>query len=182
MIDRIAVGRYARALLEVAAELNEVDKFENELKWIDSTLQEHKYLFLFFRSPVIEPKKKKELVDKVFAQNINLKLKNFLYLLIDKRRVGILEGIFEEYRKLADEYRGMVEARVQSAVPLSAARIETIKNNLERKLNKTVKIKSSIHPEIIGGLIVYTGSSIIDRSIKGRLKVLREQLLTTEGI
>lgn len=180
MIDRIAIERYARALLEIAVELNEVNKFEEELKWVDSVLKENNRLFLFFRNPLVERKNKKELADKILAKNISLKLKNFVYLLIDKRRTEFLEGIFEIFQVLADEHRGMVKASVQSAIELSSDKIEAIRKRLEQKLDKTIKIKASVHPEIIGGIIIYIGSSVIDRSLKGRLKVLREQLLAKE--
>ncbi len=182
MIERIAVGRYAQVLLEVAAELNKVDEFEEELKWLDSVLKSNPKLFLILKNPLLQPKKKKELVDKVFSKNINLKLKNFLYLLIDKRRVEILEGVLKEYQSRADEYRGVVKAEVQSAVELSKQKVEEIKRALESKLKKTIKIEAKVFPKIIGGLIIYIGSSIIDRSITGRLKVMREQLLAKEGL
>lgn len=180
MIERIAVGKYAQVLLEVAVELNQVDKFEEELKWLDSVLKTHLEFFLILKNPLVQPKKKKELIDKVLSPNINLKLKNFLYLLIDKRRVEILEGILNEYQLRADKYRGVVKAEVQSAVELSKQKVEEIKKALESKIKKTIKIETKVFPEIIGGLIVYIGSSIIDRSIRGRLKVMREKLLAIE--
>lgn len=182
MIERIAVGSYARALLEVAAEINSVDKIEEELRWIDSVLKKNAELFLFLKNPLINPQKKKELAERIFAPNVSLKLINFLYLLIDKRRVEVLKGVFEEYQKKADEYRGVVKAKVQSAIDLSTEKVEAIKRELENKINKTIKIETEVHPKIIGGLIIYVGSSIIDRSIKGRLKVMREKLLAMEGL
>lgn len=182
MIERVAVVRYAQVLLEVAIELNKVDKFEEELKWIDSVLENNADLFLILKNPLIQPEKKKELIDKIFSQHINLKLKNFFYLLIDKRRVEILEWIYKEYLLKVDEYRGEVEAEVQAAIELSTQTVEDIKKALESKVNKTVKIETKIRPEIIGGLVVLIGSSIIDRSIKGRLKVMREKLLAMEGL
>ncbi len=182
MIERIAVGRYAQVLLEIAAELNKVDEFEEELKWLDSLLKANPKLFLILKNPLVQPKKKKEIVDKVFSKNINLKLKNFLYLLIDKRRVEILEGVLKEYQSRADTYRGVVKAEVQSAIELSEQKIEEIKKTLESKIKKTIKIEAKVFPKIIGGLIIYIGSSIIDRSIMGRLKVMREKLLAMEGM
>lgn len=181
MIERIAVGRYAQVLLDVAVELNKVDGFEDELKWMESVLKENADLFLILKNPIVQRTKKKDLIDKVFAQNINAKLKNFLYLLIDKRRVEILDGILDEYQLRADEYRGQVKALVQSAFELPGNKVEEIKKLLEKKVNKSVKVETKVVPDIIGGLVIYIGSSIIDRSIKGRLKSMRERLLAVEG-
>ncbi len=182
MIERLAIVRYAQALLQVAAELKAIDKIEDELKWVDSLLKENADLFFVMKNPLVGPEKKKELVSKVFAQNISPELKNFLFLLIDKRRVEILEGVYEEYQKKADEHRGVVKAEVQSAIELTGQKIEEIKRTLESKINKTIKIEAKVVPEIIGGLTVFIGSSIIDWSIRGRLKAMREQLLATEGV
>tara|TARA_B100000959_G_scaffold267111_1_gene310248 strand:+ start:5182 stop:5730 length:549 start_codon:yes stop_codon:yes gene_type:complete len=182
VIERIAVGRYSQVLLDVAAELKKVDEFEEELKCLDSLLKTNPKLFLILKNPLVQPKRKKELVDKIFSKNINLKLKNFLYLLIDKRRVEILEGVLTEYQSRADIYRGVVKAEVQSAIELSEQKVEEIKKMLENKIKKTIKIETKVFPKIIGGLIIYIGSSIIDRSVTGRLKVMREKLLAMEGI
>jgi F-type H+-transporting ATPase subunit delta len=76
----------------------------------------------------------------------------------------------------------VVKAEVQSAITLSEQKVEEIKKALESKIKKTIKIEAKVFPKIIGGLIIYIGSSIIDRSIMGRLKVMREKLLAMEGM
>lgn len=181
MIERIAVNRYAHALLEIAFELKIVDDIEKELKWVDSVLKTNLDMLFFLKNPLIGPGKKKKIIDKVLSAHISLKLKNFFYLLIDKRRVEVLEEVFEEYRKMADERRGVVKADVHAAIKLSPEKVEEIKSMLEKKMNKTVKIEAKIRPEIIGGLLIHIGSLSIDRSIQGRMKEMREKLLSMEA-
>ncbi len=85
--------------------------------------------------------------------------------------------IADEFKDAADEYRGIMKAKVQTAFDTSGERLKRLKERLEQWLGKRVELEVEVVPEILGGAIVQIGSQIADGSIKGRLDQMRNRLL-----
>ena len=172
--------RYAGALFQTAKEAGAVDAVESDLGLITYTLESNPNLREVIVHPLIPSSRKKEIVASVFADNVQDMTLDFLYLTIDKRREAILPDVEVEYVALANEYRNVAIVQVTAAVQLSPPEIAVLRDKLESFIGKQVEIQLSESPELIGGLVVQIGDTVIDGSVKGYLTSLREKLLGKE--
>jgi F-type H+-transporting ATPase subunit delta len=113
------------------------------------------------------------------AEKIKLSatVKNFLCLLVDKRRIQYFSAILELYEDLTYEISGYVKAKIITARPLATGDLENIKQSLENITRKKVLVNSVVEPQIIGGVIAEVGDKIFDGSIRNQLQRIGETLI-----
>lgn len=171
--------RYAKALIEIAEELEKLDRITHDVQLIDSVIRSSRELQLFLKSPIIKEDKKKEIIQEIFTDSrvdpVTLK---FMLLLIEKKRENLLHDIVKMYQELYDEKMGIVTAEVLTAVEIS----ESEKKKVERKIleltgAKKVKAIYKVDPSIIGGIVIRIGDTVYDASIRRKVQLLREQLI-----
>ncbi len=170
MIDRTILSRYTRAFIEIVIASGNLDKVENQLAEIDGVLKESLLLDKVLRNPLVEKKQKKALLSKVLSESADPTLKNFFFLLVDKSREEVIPFLYEEFSRLANEERKIVNAEVKSAYPLSSQQIQRLTEKLSNISGKKITLSQSISSDMIGGLIITLGSKIIDASVTGQLK------------
>jgi F-type H+-transporting ATPase subunit delta len=98
--------------------------------------------------------------------------------LIEKRRIEFLREIADEYEKFLEDYKGLIKARVITAVVLDEGFKNRLKDKLENLSGKKIEIIHKIDRSIIGGIIVHLNNQVIDRSIRYQLNTLRHDLMT----
>ncbi len=167
--------RYAQAAFEVARERGQVDRWAAELERLVALL-EGTEAGAFLAAPQIPFGAKREFVEQALAGFLP-EVRNLVLLLVRRRRVRLLRQIFEEFGRLANEYRGVVVAEVTSAVPLEDADKAVIIRQLSELTGKRVILRTRVDPSILGGLIVRIGDKLIDGSVRTRLERLRETLI-----
>ncbi len=101
---------------------------------------------------------------------------NFLGLLFDNRRLGLLPEIAGLFDELRFEAERVVRAKVTSAVALPAAELETIKAALRRRFGREVEVETAVDPALLGGAVIDAGDVVIDGSLKGKLGRLQAAL------
>jgi F-type H+-transporting ATPase subunit delta len=124
---------------------------------------------------------KKRLLRELLGDSSPELLKHFVDYVVDKKRERIFSFLYEEYKIAAAQLKGIVSAKVKSAIELSKQQSENISGLLEQKLNNKVELECEIDEKLIGGLQVFLGSYIIDGSVKGRLDKLHKKLLESAG-
>jgi len=178
MAELSVARRYARALFDTANRAGSVEQVEEDLKGVYDVMQAAPRLERVLRAPTISSQRKRELLTQTFQSRVSPLTLRFLILLVDRRREDILKDVYGEYRRLADAYRNMLPVEVTAAVPLTDEERDTLVSGLSRRTGKRVTVRISIHPEIMGGLILRLGDTVIDGSVRTRLSQLREQLTT----
>lgn len=174
-------SRYARALADivlapggsVTAEdaIKQIAQFEDVLKSSDE-------LRNVLLSPAVRPARKRAVVSKLGEQFGTSKVvRNFLFVVMDRRRIGMLSEIRGAFQMQLDERLGIVRAHVQSAHELSAVQRASIEGQLSRLSGKGVRGEFAIDPNLIGGAVARVGSTIYDGSVRGRLRALRRKLV-----
>ena len=101
----------------------------------------------------------------------------FLHLLIDKGRLGDIEGVHAAYHRMLQEERGEVEATVVTARQVDEKTLDELREKLGRLTGKKVLLGHELDPALLGGMAVYLGETVIDGSLRSRLRRLRERLL-----
>ena len=98
--------------------------------------------------------------------------KNFIRILIDAERIGLAAEIFTIFEKKRAAAEGISDVDVISAYPLDDAQVNVISDSISKRLGKKVDINTDEDKDLIGGVIIRAGDSVIDASIRGRLKEL----------
>ena len=109
--------------------------------------------------------------------NFSKNLKNFLLLLIEKRRIFFVKKVFDNFLKLCANKRGEIIAKLTAAKELSSSEIENIENSLKVNFGSNLKLKFSYDPSLLGGLIVQVGSIMIDTSLKSKLQQIENKMI-----
>jgi ATP synthase F1 delta subunit len=166
---------YANALFEVAKEQGLLHEVREQLREFAKALDENRELAFFFFSPYFSTEEKKEGLHKG-VEDAEPVLMNFLEALIERSRMPAIFRIRDRYDKLWDEEQKVLPVQVTSAVELEEGTVETIADEIRKQTGQHVEISSRVDPDIIGGLVLRVGNSILDASIRNRLNELRRQV------
>lgn len=166
---------YARSLFEVALEQGKLDVLREQLGQLVDALQVHRQLAIFFFSPYFSTKEKQDALGRVL-EGADPVMLNFLALLIENHRVPVIFRIRQQYERLWEEQHGTLPVQITSAVELDPATAESLGRTIGERAGRTVKLATRVDPDILGGVIVRVGNSILDASIRNRLEQLRRQV------
>lgn len=176
-IQASLAGRYASALFDLASEAGAVSAVESDLEKLEAALAESPDLAALIRNPEIgraDAGKAMEAVSGLLS--LSELTRKFVGVLAQNRRLSALPGMIKAFHTIAAAQRGEVTAEVASAHPLSDEQVSTLQEKLKAREGRTVKIKTRVDPELLGGLVVTIGSKRIDSSIRTRLNSLAQAM------
>lgn len=177
MHDPQAASVYTEALLAKAKEQDAIERVRRDLGMIRLVMKEQPDLKRVLFSPHVAPQEKIHLLTEALQPYVLPVTLEFLKLLIQWRRIELVDEVIALFEQRADEIQGMVEARVRTAVPLAQQAMRRLEEILARLTGKQVVLNVEIVPELVGGLSVIIGHRMIDGSIRGFLAQLRERLM-----
>lgn len=177
MSDKIAAVTFVGALLEVAEEKGELEQIEKDLGLVCSVITKHANLKRMFFHPGVTRDEKNAVIKKIFGDSISGIMKNFLNVLLDRRREGVLWAIPDICEKAINDKRCVSKVIVHAAVPITGERLTHLKRRLDKMVGRKVEVEVVKDPRILGGMILRIGNKIVDGSVTGRLKVLKTRLL-----
>jgi F-type H+-transporting ATPase subunit delta len=166
-------GRYASALFDLASEAGTVTAVESDLDKLEAALAESAELRALIRNPEVSRGQFGKIMSGIGAHLALADLtKNFLGVLAENRRVAELPAMIRAFHSIAAAQRGEVTAEVASAHALTDEQISALEQKLRAREGRTVKLKTRVDPDLLGGLVVTVGSKRIDGSIRTRLNTL----------
>ncbi|AFZ57238.1 F0F1 ATP synthase subunit delta [Anabaena cylindrica FACHB-243] len=164
---------YAQALLSLAQSKNLTEDFGTDARTFLGLLAGSKELESYLSNPFTQAENKKNLLKQVLGEGVSPYLRNFLLLLVDRRRISCLEAILQQYLVLLRQLNQTVLAEVTSAVALTEAQQQAITEKVIAITNaRQVELETKIDNELIGGVIIKVGSQVIDASLRGQLRRL----------
>ena len=169
--------RYAKALLNIASEENQVERYAEELAGVAEVLKQEDLLRLLLDSPTFPLEKKSAMMHDV-ADLLQLSpgMGKFLDLLLEKGRIVYLPQIDFNYRRFADDLSGIVRAKIKAAHKLTKKRADSIQQQLEKQTGKQVVLNVETDKSLIGGLQAEMGGKLFDGSVKTQLKRIADTL------
>jgi F-type H+-transporting ATPase subunit delta len=173
-------SRYARALVEVVLEQKIApDVARQQLNAIVNAVHESADLRRVWESPAISAAQKRAVLDALVRQIGAIKpVRNFIAILIDHRRIAMLDDVAKQFDSELNAQLGLVEAEISSSRPLSADGQRQLESQLERLTGKKVRATYSSRPELLGGVVVRVGSTIYDGSVRGQLEKMKQDLIS----
>ena len=166
---------YARSLFEVAQEADKLDVVREQLGEFAEALDENRELTVFFFSPYFSATEKKEGLASAL-EDAEPVVQNVLELLIEKHRMPIIFRLRRELDRLWEEENKLLPVQITSAVELEAATVERIGAEIGEQTGRKVNLVSTVDPDVLGGIVLRVGNSILDASIRTRLENLRKQV------
>jgi F-type H+-transporting ATPase subunit delta len=171
-----AARRYAEAAFELATRDGALDAWMSGLDMAASVLGDPTVADLV-GSPAVPLRDRTAVVSRLLDGRVPPVVANLARLLVERGRADRLPAVAAEYRRLLNRARGVVEATVTSAAPLTADETAAIRARIATMTGRTVDLTVATDDALIGGITVRVGDTLYDASVRGRLERLREQLV-----
>ena len=169
---------YGRSLFEVAQEAGSLDVVREQLGQFADALADDRDLQIFFFSPYFSTEEKKDGLGRTVT-GADPAVSNFLELLVEKHRMPAVFRIRRELDRLWERENKLLPVTITSAVPLDDDTVEGIGAAIREQTGRTVQLTSTVDPDVLGGIVLRVGNSILDASIRNRLDQLRRQVAKT---
>ncbi|MBT2756613.1 F0F1 ATP synthase subunit delta [Mesobacillus foraminis] len=169
--------RYALALFQVASEHQLLNTVEEDLRTVKAVVGNNPGLTSILTSPKLTQEKKKELLKQAFTSATPF-VQNMLLILVDRHRTELIADVADQFIELANEAKGIAEARVYSVQPLTDAQAEALSLAFAPRVGKQkLQIENITDSNLLGGVKLRIGNRIFDGSLKGKLDRLERKLL-----
>lgn len=159
---------YAQALYEAALEAKALEQVGAELKALREMLRRHPRFEGFLESPVISFDAKRKAIESSFEKFTKI-TRNFLLVLVDRKRTGLLETIVTAFVEYSNQKAGIAAVRVHSARKLEESERTRLVKVLSGKLGLTIELEERVRPELLGGLVLLHEDKMWDASVRHAL-------------
>jgi F-type H+-transporting ATPase subunit delta len=173
-------SRYARAFADVVmapgSQLQPADAVA-QLRAVEGLMELSSDLRHALSSPAVRAAHKRAVISR-FAEELGLSrlTRNFLFVLIDHRRIAILSQVREAFETEIDQRTGFARGEVLSAQPLDQQQTAALEAGLAQLTGKQIRARFDVDPSLIGGVLARIGSIVYDGSIRGQLDKLRREI------
>ncbi|HEY2768696.1 MAG TPA: F0F1 ATP synthase subunit delta [Solirubrobacteraceae bacterium] len=166
---------YARSLFEVAREHGLLEELREQLGQFADALEGNRDLRIFFFSPYFSSAEKQDALGRLLS-DADERFQNFLALLIENHRMPVVFRVRREYERLWALENRVLPVQITSAVELDKQTAATVGERIGASTGRKVALATHVDPDILGGIIVRVGNSILDASIRNRLELLRKHV------
>ena len=166
---------YARSLFEVAKEQDKLDRVREQLGQFADALSETRELQVFFFSPYFSTQEKKDGLHRAVT-DADPVVQNFLELLIEKHRMPVIFRTRANYDRMWEQENRLLPVHITSAVELDEGTVRQLGDRISEQTGRKVELSSRVEPDILGGIVVQVGNSVLDASVRNRLEQLRRQV------
>lgn len=174
----LTAKNYADALVKLGQDkVISYEEILNNLVYIQDTFNSSSDLKLVLDNPAVSDEVKYSIIDEIFTGNINIKIREFLKILIEKKRFNEFEGIIAAYTDELDKINKIQRVEITSAIDLNDDMKQRITEKLQHRLQKNIIADWQVNEDIIGGLVVKINDDVIDSSLKNKLENLSKNII-----
>ena len=175
-------GRYAKSLLGLATEQNQVDAVCADMKWLQRVCKTNRDFVAVLRSPVIKPTAKAKIIESISKERVSTLTTAFIQLLVRKAREINLPEIVDAYIDQFNKLRNIYKVKITTAAPMTDEIKEAIMANVRAaiKTDQTFEIETQVKEELIGGFLLETEGTLVDASILRDLKDIQRQFMNND--
>jgi F-type H+-transporting ATPase subunit delta len=157
--------------MSLAQSTDKTERLGEDVAALLNLLRESPELQQFLSSPIVKAEDKKAVLQRIGGDQFDPYTVNFLKILVERRRIGFLEGICKHYQVLLRKQNQTILAEVISAVELTEAQQQSVREKVIAMTNsQRVELEAKIDPDLIGGVIIKVGSQVVDASMRGQLR------------
>ena len=170
------VRRYAVTLLEAADETGATAAVQRDVERLLETVRQSGELVEFLANPLADSQAQTNVLRELFSGKVEVLTLNFLRLMAVRGRASIIGVALESFLDQVAEREGIISAEVRSAVALSEEQCQRLRERLERRSGRTVRLDVQIDTSLRGGAIVRVGDTVFDGSVNTYLERLQARL------
>jgi F-type H+-transporting ATPase subunit delta len=179
MSVRLAARRYAAVLFEVVEAKGDLAKAESELNAFVTLVEGHRELQTVLAHPAIPALKKRELIEQILKSTPDMsgEVGRLLLMLAERDRLGSVGDVAAAFTERLMAHRKVMHAQVVTASALPDSQRAALAQALSSAVGADVRLKESVDPSIMGGIVARVGSVVYDASLTRQLEKMRQQLL-----
>jgi len=171
---RIAL-RYAKSLLDLSTERNQLDAVQADMKLMALVMKENRDLVIMLSSPVVKADKKISILTQIFSGKISELTLGFITLMANKGRESLLPEIVESFNTQLMTQRGIGKAEVTSAIKLDDASRAKVLEAAMKMAGGNVELTEKVDTALIGGFILKVGDKQVDNSVATTINNLKRE-------
>jgi F-type H+-transporting ATPase subunit delta len=179
MYGSVVAERYASALFEVAKKKGLEDEIDGHLGLVKTLFGDPNFRKLL-ASPKIRVERKIDSLRRGLEGVVDPLVLRLMALLLDRKRVEHLPDISTAFTRMLEAARGIARAKVYTAAPLDADLERRLTDVLENITGKKILVEKHVDGSLIGGVSVRVGDSLLDSTIRTRLREMKEELLAVK--
>lgn len=183
MLNPRLAGRYAKSLIDLAIEKNQLEAVYNDMLFLQSVCKNSRQFVSILKSPVIVTEKKEAVLEAVTKGKVSEMTAGFNRLLIRKSREANLPEIINAFIEQYKKHKQIYSIKLTTAMPVSEELKQSIINKLRQESSmQNIELTTEIKEDIIGGFVLQVGDSLVDASIAYDLNAIRKQFLNNDFI
>ena len=176
-------ARYAKSLIDLANEKNQVEPVYNDMLFLQALCKESRDFLNLLRSPVVKADKKTAIVDAVTKGKIGELTAAFSRLLINKGRESNLPEVIVSFIDQYKQQKGIHTIKLTTAVPVTEDVKKQIIGAVQKQTNlSNIELKATVNEDIIGGFVLEIGDTLVDASIAYDLNKIKAQFMNNDFI
>ncbi|MGH7873028.1 MAG: ATP synthase F1 subunit delta [Candidatus Binatia bacterium] len=176
MIEGRLSRRYTKALFQLAHEDRQEEQIGREIEEFNAAYNASELHKVLTNPAFAIDIRKKILTQVTQSQQLSLLTAHFIALLLERDRLGNLPGIGSSYRRLINEAKGRVDAKVVSASALEPAMVEQLRERLHGISGKDIVLQQDTDPRLLGGLVIELEGKVYDGSIRTQLEKMKQRI------
>ncbi len=175
MASRGVAKRYAQAVFELAEESGTHEQWLADLSRLAAAVEDP-VVGGFFMSPNVSHDRKRAAITELLPGDGRQLARNLAVMLTERRRIDSVPLLYEVFNDLVLESRGIAIANVTTAMEMTPEEAQVVRDGLRNVVGREVELRTSVDPEIIGGMVARIGDQLVDGSILSQLHRLRLQI------
>ncbi|MEO8415330.1 MAG: ATP synthase F1 subunit delta [Ginsengibacter sp.] len=175
--------RYAKSLIDLSAEMKQLDIIHTDMMLLDAICRQSREFVLMLKSPVISANKKNKIVNAVTENKISKLTQTFIKLLCSKNRESNLPEIISSFIEQFNKLKGIHKVKLSTAVPVSEAIKQSFIHQIEKAGSlKNIELETAVDEKLIGGFVLEMEGRLIDASILRDLNDVKKQFANNDYI
>jgi F-type H+-transporting ATPase subunit delta len=176
-------GRYAKSLMDLAIERNELEAVYKDMLFLQEANKNSREFVSLMKSPVIATDKKERIFAAVTKGKISELTASFHHLLIRKGREANLDEIVTAFIGQYKQHKGIHIIKLTTARPISEElKAEIVQKVKSEQPSGTIELTTEVNEDLVGGFVLEMGDKLVDASIAYDLKAIRKQFLNNDFI
>lgn len=177
--DTRIASRYAKSLLSLGVEQNNLDTIYKDMLVMQETLRNREFK-MFVKSPIIHADKKQSVFAQIFGDSVSKVTTTFFNILSRKGREVYLPEMVDSFIHQYKKYNKVTEVKLTTATPIGENMLNDIKKSLEKSeaTEQTVEIETHVNPDLIGGFVIEMDDKLYDASVAHKLDQIKKNFLS----
>lgn len=172
MASVTAAKRYAKGLLQVGIETGKLEAIRSDMQYIRDAVKSAPMLQKVLNSPIVKEEKKKAIVEEVLSGKVTDITLKLVEILAQKNRFGLLYTVATSFQEIYNQHAGILEITITTAFDLDKNQIDSMVKAMEKSTGKMIQHTIKTDKNLIGGVAIKYGDTVIDGSVRNKLEQL----------